>query len=242
VYFINTTTGYAVGDSGTILKTTNGGTNWVAQNSGITGTYNNLNAVYFTDVNTGYAVGQMGKIIKTTNGGTNWSALTSGVSNDIFSIYFVDANTGYAVGWTKVLKTIDAGATWTIQATGISGTNDNLNGVFFINANTGFTVGNKGRILKTINGGGVGIAENTKISAVSIYPNPANDIVSVNINNNSHADCIMKIYNITGEVVKTLLLNQNLQDVSVSDLTNGIYFVEIKSDNWTEKQKLIIQR
>jgi photosystem II stability/assembly factor-like uncharacterized protein len=34
VYFTNTTTGYVVGDSGTILKTTDGGINWLPQSSG----------------------------------------------------------------------------------------------------------------------------------------------------------------------------------------------------------------
>jgi hypothetical protein len=49
-----------------MLKTTNGGTNWVALSSG---TIWNLYSVYFTDANTGYAVGAVGTILKTTNGG-----------------------------------------------------------------------------------------------------------------------------------------------------------------------------
>ena len=36
VKFINTTTGWAVGIEGTILRTTNGGTNWTSQTSGTT--------------------------------------------------------------------------------------------------------------------------------------------------------------------------------------------------------------
>jgi len=35
VYFPNTTTGFAVGDSGTILKTSDSGMNWAIQSSGI---------------------------------------------------------------------------------------------------------------------------------------------------------------------------------------------------------------
>ena len=48
------------------VKTTNGGSNWVALSSG---TYQILNSVYFTDANTGYTVGDVGTILKTTNGG-----------------------------------------------------------------------------------------------------------------------------------------------------------------------------
>ena len=50
VKFINTTTGWAVGNAGTILRTTNGGTNWTSQTSGTT---NDLYAVSFTDANNG---------------------------------------------------------------------------------------------------------------------------------------------------------------------------------------------
>ncbi|MEZ4821964.1 MAG: hypothetical protein R2942_05895 [Ignavibacteria bacterium] len=45
-----------MGNTGTILNTTNGGTNWSAQNGGV---INSLNSVFFTDGNTGWAVGQL---------------------------------------------------------------------------------------------------------------------------------------------------------------------------------------
>ena len=66
VYFTDADTGYAVGDNGTILKTSNGGTNWTAETSGTT---NDLTSVYFSDADTGYAVGSSGTILKTNNGG-----------------------------------------------------------------------------------------------------------------------------------------------------------------------------
>ncbi len=48
---MDATTGYAVGDNGTILKTTDGGANWTAQTSGTT---NNFFSVSFpVDAHTG---------------------------------------------------------------------------------------------------------------------------------------------------------------------------------------------
>ena len=64
-----------VGDNGTILRTTNGGTTWTSQTSGTT---NCLNGVSFTDANTGTAVGMMAQSYRTTNGGTTWTIQTSG--------------------------------------------------------------------------------------------------------------------------------------------------------------------
>jgi photosystem II stability/assembly factor-like uncharacterized protein len=52
-----------------ILRTTNGGANWVAQSSGTT---NTLTSVCFTDANTGTAVGRHGTILRTTNGGATF--------------------------------------------------------------------------------------------------------------------------------------------------------------------------
>jgi photosystem II stability/assembly factor-like uncharacterized protein len=53
-YYIDNNTGYQVGDSGIILKTTDGGTTW---NSLTSGTTKKLNSVFFTDANVGYVVG-----------------------------------------------------------------------------------------------------------------------------------------------------------------------------------------
>jgi photosystem II stability/assembly factor-like uncharacterized protein len=58
--------GYCVGDSGTILKTTNAGENWYNQ---ISPTSERLNKVYFLDQNCGFAVGDNGTILRTTDGG-----------------------------------------------------------------------------------------------------------------------------------------------------------------------------
>src|SRR5450759_2056041 len=82
--FVNANTGWAAGDGGTVLKTTDGGANWSAQipspNScaGVTpyGNGCNLKGISFIDANNGWAVGAFGTIWKTGNGGTNWAAQT----------------------------------------------------------------------------------------------------------------------------------------------------------------------
>ena len=69
VTFIDANNGTAVGGVGTIIKTTNGGTDWTSQSSG---TINYLYGVSFTDSNNGTAVGDYGKILRTTNGGVTF--------------------------------------------------------------------------------------------------------------------------------------------------------------------------
>jgi len=58
--------GYAVGDSGIILKTYDAGTSWQTQQSG---TSLRLNKVNFIDLDFGFAVGDSGIILRTTTGG-----------------------------------------------------------------------------------------------------------------------------------------------------------------------------
>ena len=66
IFFLDDNSGYSVGDIGTIVKTTDGGTTWTTLNSGVTST---LTSIYFTDSLTGYASGNGGVLINTTDGG-----------------------------------------------------------------------------------------------------------------------------------------------------------------------------
>jgi photosystem II stability/assembly factor-like uncharacterized protein len=161
VWFTNANTGYAVGDSGTILKTINAGSTWITLSSGTT---NNLLSVYFTGTDTGYVVGAKGTILKTMDAGTIWNALSSGVTGDLTSVNFFDVNTGYAVGWdwlsdtNIIIKTTNGGVIWTHQTITRSFP---FSSVYFINADTGFILGGImnpydqifGVIEKTNNGG-----------------------------------------------------------------------------------------
>ena len=77
---------------------------------------------------------------------------------------------------------------------------------------------------------------------IIIYPNPATDIVTLNINNANNKDLEINIYDITGTLVKSEILKQNQQKINIGDLSNGVYMVSIKSKDLTENQRLIIQR
>ena len=70
VSFTDANNGTAVGWYGTILRTTDGGRNWVLQPSGILGTNIGLYGVSFTDANTGTVVGGVtdATILRTTDG------------------------------------------------------------------------------------------------------------------------------------------------------------------------------
>ena len=64
--FVDASNGWAVGATGKILHTTNGGLNWTAQTSGTT---QPLYSVSFINATTGFAAGAFGTMLKTVNGG-----------------------------------------------------------------------------------------------------------------------------------------------------------------------------
>ena len=123
VQFINSETGFVVG-VGTILKTTNGGANWILTSSG----YNSLNDVCFVNSNTGYIVysySPEGSILKTTNCGENWNIILSEYFKGFGTIYFINTLTGYVGGvkigyippyyydiYALIYKTTNGGISW----------------------------------------------------------------------------------------------------------------------------------
>lgn len=122
ISFADTSNGWAVGFSGTIVHTTDGGTSWASQTSPNNGT---LTGVYSVNTNECWAVGADETIIYTSDAGTNWelqhegSGFSSGYLQDIL---FVNSDTGWAVGSGRlILYTEDGGATWTEQYSGSSG-------------------------------------------------------------------------------------------------------------------------
>ena len=137
--------GWAVGDGGTIIKSTNGGATWNQQNSPIAQSLFDVNCA---DQNTCWAVG-FNTILNTVDGGTTWSTQTFPQTPPVSffrSVSFVNPDIGWVVGLNGViLNTNDGGAIWNIQ---LSGTDENLNSVFFIDSDNGWAVGQNGTILK----------------------------------------------------------------------------------------------
>ena len=73
------------------------------------------------------------------------------------------------------------------------------------------------------------------IYTATIYPNPANDFIIVDINETINTN--YQIYDIAGKVVLSGVLNSGGNSINTSVLTNGIYFIQI--DNY-QVEKLII--
>lgn len=149
VNFLNTSTGFLNGAlSGSIIKTSDGGTSWSFTSSGTSSTFYDI---AFYDNSIGVAVGSNGTIIKTSNGGTNWGTNLTG-SSTFNSVSIVQPTIGYAVGGTpsSFFKTTDAGSTWSSVS---PPTNNPIRCTQFFNGTYGYICGYSGLIMKTTDGG-----------------------------------------------------------------------------------------
>ena len=159
VYFVDQITGWACGQTGTILRTTDGGVIWTNLNAPPNNAYY---SIYFVNNSIGWAVGSSGssEFIHTTDGGNTWAMQSSPTPHSTSDVYFVNADTGWAVGgkgrdFTDPIReiscTTNGGATWTTQYTG---NNENpLGTVYFVNENQGWAVGSTSTIMHTSDGG-----------------------------------------------------------------------------------------
>jgi photosystem II stability/assembly factor-like uncharacterized protein len=150
LYFADQGNGWAVGDSGIIHHTSDGGNSWSVQESGTTAS---LKCVYFINAQKGWVGGGNNSIGITTNGGVNWSWQNpSGESRRTFmSISFVDEHTGWVVdNYSGILHTEDGGMTWTPQ---VSGTTWAITAVQFLDAQEGWATATNRAVLHTTNGG-----------------------------------------------------------------------------------------
>ena len=139
VCFVNEATGYCAGDSGVIIKTTNGGSHWFRLDSPTTKA---LSSIVFTDSNTGWIAGNQGNIFKTTNSGMDWFQQNSKTSLDISSIFFLNERLGWGVTLTGnpvYLITTNGGALWdTVMRIGFP-----INSIMFIDSLSGFSSGGR---------------------------------------------------------------------------------------------------
>jgi hypothetical protein len=74
-------------------------------------------------------------------------------------------------------------------------------------------------------------------SELTIYPNPAKDIISIS---GLSELCSLNIYSIKGELLKHLTLNESYSQFDVSDLVNGVYILKVNGQFTNTVKRLVI--
>jgi photosystem II stability/assembly factor-like uncharacterized protein len=167
IFMVDTQNGYAVSGDGQIVKTTDGGDNWITvRNDSV---YHR--SVEFINTQKGFVGGlthsnQNNILLRTIDGGANWTDLSLQIDSlargGICGMAIPDSNTIYGCGnWFQdsayIVKSIDGGNTWSFIDMHTYAAH--LIDMHFLNKDTGFAVGSgvppsrKAVILYTTDGG-----------------------------------------------------------------------------------------
>ncbi|MDA8693452.1 S8 family peptidase, partial [Saprospiraceae bacterium] len=82
---------------------------------------------------------------------------------------------------------------------------------------------------------------NTLDESISVYPNPATNSLKIEYAAPNNEELKVSIYSITGQKqIETNFYNQNTIELDVSDLSKGIYLLEVQNDNLVSTRKIIV--
>lgn len=148
---------WAVGESGAIARTTDGGATW--KNCKKTGYADFMMSVAAVSASKAWAVSSTdGSILKTTNGGDSWTVNSPAMS--LNSITAVDSQVLWAAG-DGIYKSTNGGNSWKKQYSGPYG----LYSIAAVDNETAWAVGHRGTMLKTVDGGKTWFPQNPRVSA-----------------------------------------------------------------------------
>jgi photosystem II stability/assembly factor-like uncharacterized protein len=141
---------FAVGDYGTIIKTSNGGVTWLVTPTAA-GMTEALFDVDFASTDGGWAVGVTGQAVRTTDGGHTWQYEQLPTIKDLLAVEFHSPAVGWICGSTgSLFSTSDGGSTWRAETTGVTAT---LYDIEFVDSLNGWAAGASGTILRSTDGG-----------------------------------------------------------------------------------------
>jgi len=160
ITFIDSLTGFAVtnnyssGDTGYVLKTTNGGDNWFVNFN----PFKSLSKIVFVNDSIGFACGGTGGgtayFCRTTNKGVNWSGSIYGGAAEFIGISVSNKDTIYVVDDDGliggVFLSINGGLNWSRI---YFAAQYNPTSIYMLNSSTGFITDGGGYLRKTTNGG-----------------------------------------------------------------------------------------
>ena len=146
--------------------------------------------------------------------------------------------------WVAYSEDSNIGLFLDYTATGSSANNNNY-GV--ITDNTIFAV----RITPSQDMPGLetwGVQHNEAINpmtAVRVYPNPATDVLNIEVNASQSSNMSINVFNIMGQKVMESNVNVNAgincPSISTSELSSGIYFVTVKANGFENTMKFIVK-
>lgn len=114
----------------------------------------------------------------------------------------------------------------------IKGTSDYGNNIYVDNVN--------------ISGSVTSVQEATLIEGVKLFPNPAQNMATITVTAAETSVATVKVLDMAGRTIQVINANmvvgENKVILNTDEYTNGVYFVEVASNNQTVTERLVIQK
>lgn len=85
----------------------------------------------------------------------------------------------------------------------------------------------------------VTIQENNMLTDVKVYPNPTNGLVTLEMGENNLNNASFQLIDMLGKQLKSQQIVQSKMNIDISDLKQGIYFLNVTNNNGRQVLKLI---
>jgi len=156
----------------------------------------------------------------TTNGGTLQftATITPNDATNVTVEWSVAEGTGSATIDETGLLTAVSNGTVTIKGTTKDGTN--------LSDELEITISNQ------ITG-----IDDIREEMVKVYPNPANELINLELSQNSNYE--VEIIDVTGKVLIYKELTENIEQINISELNSGLYFVKVSNRSESNVTRLI---
>ena len=231
-------------DSGVFLST-NYGANWTKADNGLPNIRISAIAVSGNNI----FVGTEGfGVFRSTDNGTNWVDINNGLSNAMVEALTRSGTNIFAGSYGGVCLTTNYGTTWIPVNDGLY---ENIyiwslavdGSYIYVGTDT---TGIWRRPLSEL----VGITkENAELPKQFVlsqnYPNPFNPSTVINYHVSANSHVTLKIYNLLGVVVRTLVDERQSpgnysSPFEAKDLPSGIYFYKLEAGQFTQVKKMIL--
>jgi hypothetical protein len=235
---------FVTAQNGGVFRTSNDGANWTQAINGLT-----YPVVYSlcTSGSRIFAGSDGAGIFVTTNNGDNWSA-TSQTSGTIYTM-ILSGSTIIAGGTSGIKTSTNNGVSWVEQNQGLASGNVSCllsDGLYLYAGTLGGSVFRRPlaemlavEMLSNTVPGSYRLAQN--------YPNPFNPVTNIKFDIQQTGLVKLIVYDVTGREVSAVV-NEILRPGEYSaefdgtNLTSGVYFYKLETEDFTETRKMILTK
>ena len=242
IQFVNELNGFA-SSSGILMKTTDGGFNWVSIGSVDIGF--STSSFYFINDAVGFVKKSNKQLHKTIDGGLNYTYLST---LDYYMPKLFASSENVIWGVTVDLL-LNGQPNYTMRGE-VSNLNNFqkvdasfpiLNSIYFINPTKGYGVASGGQIFKNSTGTMLGLNEVNNKDYLKIYPNPSSDEVTVSFDEIPTQKVTIQIIDTLGKTISIQnYFNQNNIIINTKLISEGVYYLNVINQDKRQTQKLII--